>query len=306
MKILRLTYCFLFLSITLFGESYVDDFTRFSIDPVIEGIGGAFVSNGSAYTASNYNPALLSQTNNRELFASHSNYFDGLFTVTSLSTSKKHNNNIAYGFSAIYAGGDGVPITKLVDPDDSLSSDNRPVLVGEKSHYDLIINPSASYQFDNNLSIGLTLKIFFRHLIDETAYGAGLSAGMIKDINSKTRMGFYIRNLTTLPVVWSTGTTETALPTARLGVTREIFLSEYVDLSVSGDVEYMTSEERVIGSGGINVNIYKIFAMTMGYSDIGFSAGASAIFNNIGVSASYSNEIRLNESFRIALFYRWE
>ncbi|MFP4458000.1 MAG: hypothetical protein ACLFSQ_00245 [Candidatus Zixiibacteriota bacterium] len=305
----RMKYIFLFsLILICFGEPGTDDFTRISVEPFYEATGGAFAAKSFVElipkaSASNYNPALLD--GQRSIMLSHSSVFDNLYIADFIAYGDRFSEKINWGISALVSGGDGLMVTALPDEEDSISMDNRPFILEEKSHYDFIINPSASYRLSDRTKAGITVRLFYRKIMDENAMGGGLSAGLSHSLSKKLNLGAYIRNLSTMPVIWSTGTNETALPSFRLGGVYRLAENENLTVEAAADGEYSLDEKIFDYGGGIRAQFIDRFSVLLGYGDKGFSAGAAAIFNGIGISASYSNQSELNNSYRIALFYRW-
>lgn len=302
----RFYYILLVIAVICLGDVAVDDFTRISVDPFVEGVGGAFVGRSFTFnelSSSNYNPALLS--GEKSIFLSHSSIFNNLYIADFVAYNTSISQKIHFGTSFLVAGGDGLFVTAVPNEQDTLSSHNRPYIVAEKSHYDFILNTSASYSLGDRTSVGLTMKGFYRKLIDENAFGGGLSAGLSHQLGNNLGLGLFVRNISTMPVVWSTETTELALPSVRIGGTWHIFQIDAVSVEMAADGEYSIGDELFDYGGGIRARLMDDFMLSVGYSDIGFSAGASASFNNLGVSASFSNQSELDNSYRIALFYKW-
>ncbi len=294
----RLLYIALTLALPLLSESFVDDFARMEIDPFVEAVGGNFAAQGDLFTRAN--PAAPAEEGG---FLSHSSMFGGMVSVDHLAYNKSFGK-WGGSFALSYMWGNGTPVTALPDPEDTASINNRPYIVEERSHHDLLLSPAVSYRLSDKLYLGSTLNLFYRKHIDESAIGGGLNLGIHAKPHERLSLGLLVRNLSTMPVSWSTGQTDLGLPSARAGMAFMLTRGESFELTLLSDGEYDIASESIDWGAGLRGDIGDTFSLMAGYSPQGFSAGAGLFWRSFGLGLSFVSSDKLDQSYRISLSYR--
>lgn len=232
-KILFVFNCFL-LVISLFG--YTGDFEELGSSAKAMGKGSAGVSSLLDGATIYYNPAFTAFFINREITFLHSENFGGLFRNDYIGFVYPFTN-YAVGLG-IYANFiPGVKVTKLLNETLPPSPENPVIVERIVTVYDCIfyVNYSQSLlKGENQLSLGLNGKVFYRSLGVEDAFGFGSDFGFgfkTSDIG----IGLRLRNLVASPLLWS-DTTELIKMRGAIGITKRFNLLGQ-DLSLSYEIE---------------------------------------------------------------------
>ncbi len=177
-------------------------------------MGGAYAALSTDASGVFWNPGALSQAPGTQLIAMHGAYLQGL-NYEFLSVSKERiTGQSTGGFGLFFLNAGGIPITHLQDTTLPPGDDNLPVLEG-----------TTSYRAFQSLfalawpgGLGFTLKALFQQADTVSGYGVGLDIGYFKNISSSLQVGVNIKDITTTPLFWSTGTHEFIYPQVDMGM----------------------------------------------------------------------------------------
>ena len=176
-----------------FGAKYSGEFLYL-------GVGGRPLSMGGAYTAESgdvlggyYNPAGLSRLNRPEAIFMHSETFGSLLNHDFLAYARPSGSGsaqAAFGISLYRLGGGGIIVTR-VDTVDQAEVFSK---VSEESHADYVGYFSYGRMFGKRLSAGISAKLIYRDIVDESAAGIGLDFGAIYAITDWADLGVNVQD----------------------------------------------------------------------------------------------------------------
>ncbi len=309
---------------------------KFSGESFSLGVGGRALAMGGAViagpfdgTAAYWNPAGMNYLNQRHISAMHAETFGSLLNhdyVAYINSRPRKSGKIkAFGFYLYYLGGGGIKITQL-------NQFNRPYVVREESHADILLAAALSGKIGTNIDFGLTAKIIYRDIGTESGQGLTMDAGMLYQFNQTIRLGLMISDVTsgfirygggtTIEPADSTGqsfqtesSTESIYPTVKPGLLVEKFFNQVsARLAASGDIKFENLKTAAqYWSGALSLDTH--FGLEIGYKelvfgrtgfDIGkFTAGGGVDVKSITVDFAYLHHDDLDETFRVSAGYRF-
>jgi hypothetical protein len=228
-------------------------------------LGGAYVAESGDVLSGYYNPAGLSILSHSQAIFMHSETFGSLLNHDFLAYARpvgSGETKTAIGISLYRLGGGGIIVT-------SQDQTGRFYKIKEESHADYAAYFSYGRQLGKRLLAGISTKVIFRDIVDETAFGLGLDVGGIYSISSWADIGLNIQDATTTLLSYTTGTKESINPTAKIGA-------------------------RIHGTRG------RISAAVFSDADLRFegrdyaaqlSAGAASLDSHLGIEISYLEKI---------------
>lgn len=328
MKKLLLTFATLILIVaSVNAAKYSGD--AFSLGVGARGLamGGAVIAGPFDGTASYWNPAGMNYLNHRHIAAMHAETFGSLLNHDYLAyIDSRPRNNVtiqSFGFYFYYLGGGGIKIT-------SLNQFNRPYVVREESHADILLAGSVSGKIADKFDFGLTAKIIYRDIGTESGQGLTLDVGALYQLSNTARLGLMITDVTTGFIRYGGGSTietsdstsfetssntESIYPTIKPGIMLERFHKDFsVRVAASGDIKFENLKSAAqYWVGGLSLDTH--YGLEIGYSemifgrvglDIGrFSAGGGVDVKNITIDFAYLHHDELDETFRVSAGYRF-
>ena len=289
-------------------------------------MGGAVMAGPFDGTAAYWNPAGMNYLGHRHIAAMHAETFGSLLNhdyVAYIDARPRSGSIKAFGFYLYYLGGGGIKIT-------SLNQFNRPYVVREESHADVLLAASISGKIKEKIDFGLTAKIIYRDIGTESGQGLTLDAGALYQFNSMIRFGLMITDVTSGFIRYGGGSTietsdstsfvtksssESIYPTVKPAVMLEKFHKNFsARLAASGDIKF---ENLKTGAqywmGGISLDTH--YGLEIGYRelvfgragfDIGrFTAGGGVDVKNITVDFAYLHDDAFDGTFRVSAGYRF-
>ncbi len=206
------------------------------------GMGSAAVAVSGDVNSAAWNPASLTGVRGVQVGLLHSERFGGVVRYDYLGAARALGPRTFLGLSVIRQGIQDIPVTRLIDPE-------RPPVYVEAdtlvlNYENLRIDSDAEYLFAltcarrwrDGVDLGGAVKLLYKDVVGESAYGVGLDAGVRTDLRHGLSAGIAVDDLTLTPVVWSNGTTEAILPSARLGVAWQRQLRNNSNLLLAADV----------------------------------------------------------------------
>ncbi|MEW6049697.1 MAG: hypothetical protein AB1644_01345 [Candidatus Zixiibacteriota bacterium] len=281
-------------------------------------LGGAVIAGPFDATAAYWNPAGMNRLDGRYLVAMHAETFGSLLNhdyVSYIDSRERPNSLIrAFGFYAYYLGGGGIKITELNQFD-------RPVVLREESHADVLVGASVSGQIRSKVDFGLTGKIIYRDIGTETGMGLTLDAGVLYPVKPFAQIGLMVTDITSGFIRYSGKTfdegsnAESIYPTVKPGLMLSRQYREFTGrFMVSGDIKFEGLKYAAqYWSGPVSLDTH--YGWELGYRemlfgragfDIGrFTAGAGLDIRNITVDFAYLHQANLDETFRVSAGYRF-
>lgn len=288
------------------------------------GMGGAFVAVSDDVTAGYWNPAGLSRTEGQNAAFMHSERFGGLITYDYLAYSRRlgndvlgaslfrtdlgsiaNTNNLQWhdsGSDGVFGeDGSGVPGDS---GDDDYCPDTNPGGTegngqwdpGEEIIYDesLITWQSASDNalylswsrgLSERVSVGANVKMVYRQLMDYSAWGLGLDAGLLYRPTGSLSLGMNLQDITGTHLFWNNGHSEVVNPTAKLGTAFSIPLTRFfsvLTLGIDGDfrfegrnysAQYSRGKISLDTRTGVELMIRETVGIRLGSSEGNMTAG---------------------------------
>jgi hypothetical protein len=211
----RLSIIFLVLTAVtpVFAAKYAGEFLNLGVGARPIALGGAFVAERGDIVSGYYNPAGLSTLEHPQAIFMHSETFGSLLNHDYLSFGKpigSDDHQYALAISLYRLGGGGIIVT-------GKDQAGRFYQIKEESHADYAGYFSYGRKFNDRLSGGLSAKLIYRKIADESAFGIGLDLGGLYTLSNWVDLGLNMQDITTTLLSYSTGTKESIYPTAKIG-----------------------------------------------------------------------------------------
>jgi hypothetical protein len=176
-------------------------------------LGGAYIAESGDLLSGYYNPAGLSNLNARQAIFMHSETFGSLLNHDYLAYSQPlgdEENPAAFAVALYRLGGGGIIVT-------GVDQTGRFYQISEESHADYAGYFSYGRAFAEKLSAGISAKLIYRDIVDETAFGLGADIGALFSPMNWFDLGLNVQDATTTLLSYSTSTKESIYPTTKLG-----------------------------------------------------------------------------------------
>ena len=205
-------------------------------------------------------------------------------------------------------GGGGIIITTM-DPDGTIRK------VGEESHADYVGYFSYSRLFGRKLSAGLTAKLIYRNIIDESAAGIGFDIGALYTLTDWADVGVNLQDAPGTVLSYSTGLKERVNTTAKMGMklhgSRGRFSSGlYADADIRFEGRDYSAQAAVGPISfdshlGLEVVYLKKLAARIG-SDVGnLTLGAGLRINRLLVDIAMRDHSDLDNTYLVSVAYQF-
>lgn len=311
-----------------YATKYAGEFLSLGVGAKALGMGGAFVGVADDVTASYWNPSGLCQLDWKQISLMHAETFGSLLnhdfiafglpfsarggqTTARLGGSaygrEKNLSSSTLAFSLLRLGGGGIKITGLVDS-------SRVILLREESHADYAFLFSYSHPIRSNLFWGANLKLIYRHMVDNSAFGLGADLSFMVKPYPFLTLGANLMDITPTLLFYDNGTTETITPTTKFGMAVKKEVKDFSFLFASdADVRY---EGRKFATQywvgpiswdmhyGIEIVYRKNLAGRLGLDQGEFTAGAGFLIRQFGLDIAFLSHDQLDNTYRISLFVR--
>jgi hypothetical protein len=300
---------------------YAGEFISIGVGGRALGLGSAYVAIAHDVTAGYWNPAGLSRITYPEIILMHDERYGGLMNYDYGAVALPYGSNASVGISVMRLGIDGIPDTRnaLIDHygggilDDAARLDYDKIT--EHNWADWVIYLTYSMRRSDRLSYGFNVKLVRRDFLEFHATGIGFDVGLWYNPVGNLYLGVNAQDITTTLVAWNTGTNDLVSPTLKLG-------SGYMFKALGGqfmplvdlDVRF---ENRKFASNlnlgpvsvdlhtGMEYNLRNLFALRVGYNDIGnFTLGAGIYLPKLDLDysfAQFDGSGELGNTHRISL-----
>ena len=202
-----------------FATRYAGDFEELGTSARAIGMGGAVVAAASDPSAIYYNPSRPSGFARTSVLFLHSEDFSGLVKHNYLGMSF-HSSLQSVGFAVLHNGIPGIKLTALPDSTEPPGPDNRPYVLREVSATQVVGYVNYARTISPHLGLGGNVKLIYHDLGVGSAFGMGLDLGATLTPMTDLDIGLRIRNASTSPLFWDTGTREYVTPRAAAGVSK--------------------------------------------------------------------------------------
>ncbi len=212
------------LAATAFATRYAGDFEELGTSARAIGMGGAVVAAASDPSAIYYNPSRPSGFSRTSVLFLHSEDFSGLVKHNYLGVSF-HSPLQSLGFAVLQNGVPNIPLTTVPDTTQPSGPNNRPYVLRYVSATDVLGYVNYARTLSPYLAVGGNAKLIYRDLGVGSAFGMGLDLGATVTPMTDLDVGLRIRNVSTSPLFWDTGTRELVMPRGALGLARTFRLA---------------------------------------------------------------------------------
>ena len=312
MKKIILLVTIVAVSFNLFATKYAGEIFRMGAGVRNFALGNTGVSDVNAIGLAYWNAALLNLTDESKFELMHAEEYAGLLKYDTASAVWGNENKISVVITRI--GIDDIPLTKLVNPNDSLSSSNRPYKYKSVNNSDLVVYVGISRKIGNYI-LGITPKLAYRNLAEENGFGFGADISTYFEFN-KILLGIKLRDFFTTQILWGNGTHEIVNP----GLDIEANYPFIFPVLQKASKVYLGSEMYTEGRDtaatlalgflsmdfhlGCEILMHQNVNVYLGYDVRDFTAGLTLNLKAWQINYAFENDTELENSHRLSIGYK--
>ncbi len=298
-KLILLVTLVLMLSPGLSATKYAGEIFQVTNGVVNQAMGNTGLTYGNSLSAAYWNPALLGVIHGRGLELVHTEHFNGLMQQNQFSIITGSNSRSSLIINHI--GIDNVKLTALENPADSLSNTNRPIVLKSVSNNDIVVYGGLARSLNEHWHIGLSPKLAYRNLAENSGYGFGADVGLLWEGNGSLAFGANLRDFFSTQIIWENGTHETVTPNLDLETSyRRLLFSKSIPIHIAlraqiyaeGREEAATASVSVFSAdfhGGICINPIPELRVMGGYDIDSFTAGIGVQLNRFSFDYAFKD-----------------
>ncbi len=307
---------FLALAVLLGADKYAGEIFQLSSGVQNQAMGNTGLTFGNSLAAGWWNPALLAEPGDGGVELMRVEHFEGLMQQNQLGA--VFGSQTRGSIQINHLGIDEIKLTQLENPADSLSNANRPEVWKTVGNHDLIIYGSLARSLRNNLHLGLTPKLAYRSLAENSGFGIGADLGLLWDAGHGFRAAANLRDFFSTQIVWANGTHEIAIPNLdlELGYAFLPFPDIPVHLALRGQIfAEGRGDASNLSSGaisadfhaGLRVSPIPALNVMAGWDTDCLTAGLGVRYKDLGIDYAWRNGSpdELGASQRLSLSYTW-
>lgn len=305
-KTIKIFLVVLFLASPVMAEKYAGEFLYLGAGARPLSLGGAYIAAEGDIFSSYYNPAGLNDLEGYQAAFMHSETFGSLLNHDYVAVAKGQFNGVA-ALTFYRLGGGGILITEEYLGEFRVKR--------EASHADYVFGFSYGHKQFPRLSWGLSAKIIYRKIIDYSAWGIGLDAGMRYHLRDDVVAAIVVQDITGTVLSYSYDNKETINPTMKLGLGLNRRFGEFKGMFlVDADIhfekrghsaQFYQSWVSADTHFGFELSFKNVVAARVG-SDIGhLTTGVGIKFSRFRVDLALLDHSDLDTSYRGSLIVEW-
>jgi len=321
------------------ADKYAGEFLKLGVGARALGMGEAFVAVADDASAPYWNPAGLIHLRERQVLFMHAEQFGDIINHDFVSFAMPLEGQGVLAVSVIRLGVDNIPVTAGIKPtpEEDVGRNGIPgdgdegELNGEfdpgepfilrlhqheilwKSDAEYAVFFSYANRLSDRLSVGGNFKLITQRLLGLAAsFGMGLDAGVLYEAAEGLDLGLKVTDLTSTPLFWDTGSTETIRPTVIPGMRfkREMpslagALTAAFDVRMTFDGKDGSQLEGETVSAefrpGLEYWFRKTLAGRVGASGDRVTAGFGVRYGGFGADYAFVGHEELDNSHRVSL-----
>jgi hypothetical protein len=317
MKKLQIIVAVLLLGTTLGAAKYAGEIFQLGSGVENQAMGNTGLTFTNSLAGAWWNPALLAVSGDKGVELMRVEHFEGLMQQNQLSV--VFGGKTLSSIQINHLGIDKIKLTQLEDPSDTLSNANRPEVWKTVGNHDIIVYGSLARSLGDRIHLGITPKLAYRSLAENSGFGFGADLGLLWDAGKGFKAAANLRDFFSTQVIWENGTHETAIPNLDLeaGYDFKPFRKEIpVHLALRTQIYAEDRGEASNLSAGIfsadlhaGVMVQPIPALNVmaGWDADAFTAGLGVRYKAMGIDYAWRNGSQddLGYSQRLSLNYRW-
>lgn len=305
---------------------YAGEFMRTGVGARALGMGGAYVAVAEDVTAIYWNPAGLVSMKNLQVHGMHSERFAGIVNWDFVGVGVSLKQNMAFGFGFFRLGVDGIPFTRLRNPELQIGEiyydDTGQRIQNDVYAYKTVNDVEMAMVFSfarkisEKFSYGANIKIIRKSAGEHGAWGLGFDAGIRFNPVGSLNLGAVLCDGTSTLLAWNGGRRELILPMLKFGAAYSYTLSSFELLPVF-DVqlgfENMGSAAQASWGRmdidfrtGIEVAFRERVAVRLGMDRGRITTGAGLRVYAFNVDYGFSNHTDLGNTHRVSITLFWD
>jgi len=311
-NIARMTLLFILMAgtLNLRAEKYAGEIFKLGAGVRNFALGRTGLTDLDTPAKAYWNPALLENQKNLQTEIMHAEDFNGnlKFDIASVNFKDK-----GLGLVISRIAIDDVKKTALPNPDSLPSNDNRPYAYKSINNADYLIHIGMSRQINDKFSLGLSPKLVFRNLNEESAYGFGADLGAYYSLNESVRFGARFRDFFFTQMFYENGSTQSVNPGLDLEssfVTKLPVFNKKTVFFVNSEINTEGIDEAATLSfgqfsidwhAGMEITATDNIRLYSGYDVDSINAGMSLMLKNFNFNYSFEHDSNLDNSHRVSV-----
>jgi len=300
---------FFIVAVPAHGAKYAGEFLNLGAGGKPLALGGSFMAAEGNVLSGYYNPAGLPLVKGSQAVFMHSESFGSLLNHDFLAYSRPLDSGTgkaALGVSLYRLGGGGVYVT-------GIDQNSRFYVIREESHADYAAYFSYGRAFSEKLSGGISAKLIYRDIVDESAFGLGIDLGGLYSPNYWLSFGISLQDITTTLLSYSTGKKEYIIPTARFGSSLSsrgggFGAALYLDAETRFEGRRFASQYNIDGMSidshfGLEIDYRQVIYGRVG-SDVGnLTLGAGLMVKRFVIDIAMRDHSELENTFLVSVTF---
>jgi len=275
------------VSITL-ATKYAGDFEELGTSARAIGMGGCVVASATGPAAIYYNPAMAGRAKHTRALFLHSEDFSGLVHHNFLGVSFPSGLQ-SYGLGLLHNGIPGIKLTKLKYPDKPGPNDSNPPVIDRV----VSVNQFVGYinyarAISPHVAFGGNTKIIYQDLGVGSCFGMGIDFGLALTPGADIDVGLRVRNASTSPLFWTTGTRELILPRVALGFSKTFRFGKNA-IGLAFEAEANSEESDLFQSFGVEYSFRKVLFVRLGTLRNNFTFGLGGRYKRFYIDYGYTS-----------------